>query len=65
MNNKIIGVILIIAGVGAAIWGYDVYDSASSNISRNLGGDAPTKAWVAMIGGGLASLAGVFKILKA
>jgi uncharacterized membrane protein YidH (DUF202 family) len=44
MNKKFIGIILIIAGVVLAMWGYDIYDSASSQISRALNGDTPLEA---------------------
>jgi len=44
MNNKIIGIILIITGVALSIWGYNIYDSAGSQVSRALSGDAPLEA---------------------
>jgi uncharacterized membrane protein YidH (DUF202 family) len=59
MNKKIIGVILIVAGVALAIWGYDVYDSAGSQITRALSGDTPIEAWIGMIGGGLCIIFGI------
>lgn len=62
MNNKIIGIVLIIAGTAAAIWGYDIYDSASSQVSRAFSGDTPIEAWVGMIGGAVAILIGAAKI---
>jgi len=62
MNNKIIGVIFIIAGVALALWGYDVYDSASSQLSRTLNGDTPIEAWAGMVGGAIAILAGIIKL---
>ncbi|UJF20400.1 DUF3185 family protein [Shewanella sp. OMA3-2] len=62
MNNKIIGIILIAAGVAFAIWGYNVYDSASSQVTRAINGDTPIEAWLGMVGGAIAVLIGLTKI---
>ena len=62
MNNKIIGVVLIVAGVMLAMWGYNVFDSASSQFSRAFSGDTPIKAWAGMIGGVVCFLAGVTRL---
>ena len=62
MNNKIIGIVLIIAGVVLAMWGYDIYDSASSQLSRTLNGDTPIEAWAGMVGGAICIVFGIFKV---
>ena len=62
MNNKIIGVIFIIAGVIAVTWGYNIYDSASSQVSRALSGDSPIEAWVGMAGGVIGVLIGITRL---
>ena len=62
MNNKIIGIVLIIVGVALAFWGYNLYDSAGSQISRAFSGDAPIKAWAGMIGGAICLVIGIFKV---
>lgn len=62
MNNKYIGIILIIVGFALAVWGYNIYDSAGSQISRALSGDAPLKAWAGMIGGTICIAIGVLKV---
>ncbi len=59
MNKKLIGIILIVAGVALAIWGYDVYDSAGSQISRAFSGNTPIEAWIGMVGGGLCIILGI------
>lgn len=61
-NNKIIGIVLIIVGVALAYWGYDVYDSAGSQVTRALSGDTPIKAYAAMGGGVLCVLLGILKV---
>ena len=62
MNNKIIGVTLIIAGLIAAVWGYNIYDSASSQVPRALNGDTPMEAWVGMAGGVVGVLIGITRL---
>lgn len=62
MQNKLIGIVLIIAGVALAIWGYDVYDSAGAQISRALSGDTPIEAWGGLIGGAICIVVGLFKL---
>jgi uncharacterized membrane protein YidH (DUF202 family) len=62
MNNKYLGIILIIVGVALALWGYNVYDSAGSQVSRALTGDAPLEAWAGMVGGAICVLIGIYKV---
>ena len=62
MNNKIIGVVLIIAGIGLGLWGYNLYDSVGSQFSRAFSGDAPLKAWAGMAGGVICLIIGFLKI---
>ena len=62
MNNKNIGIILIIIGVALALWGYNVYDSAGSQVSRALSGDAPIEAWAGMVGGAICVALGIYKV---
>ena len=62
MNNKIIGIVLIIIGVALAFWGYNIYDSAGSQIGRALSGDTPIEAWAGMIGGIVFIVIGISKV---
>lgn len=62
MNKKIIGIVLIIVGVALALWGYNIYDSAGSQMSRAFSGDAPIEAWVGMIGGLICIVMGITKV---
>jgi uncharacterized membrane protein YidH (DUF202 family) len=62
MNNKIIGIILIIAGVALAIWGYNIYDAATSQVTRALSGETPIEAWVGMVGGMICVLVGLTRV---
>lgn len=62
MNRKVIGIIFIIAGTALAMWGYNIYDSASSQFSRALSGDAPLEAWFGMVGGAIAVIIGITRL---
>ena len=62
MNNKMIGVALIIAGVVLTMWGYNIYDSASSQVTRAINGDTPIEAWAGMAGGVIAVLIGITRL---
>jgi uncharacterized membrane protein YidH (DUF202 family) len=62
MNNKIIGIVLIVVGVALAAWGYNIYDSAGSQVSRAFSGDAPIEAWAGMLGGAISIVFGILKV---
>jgi len=62
MNNKIIGIVLIVVGVALAAWGYNIFDSAGSQVSRAFSGDAPIEAWAGMVGGAICIVFGILKV---
>ncbi len=62
MTNKIIGIVLIVVGVALVAWGYNIYDSASSQITRALSGDTPMEAWAGLVGGAICVLVGIVKL---
>lgn len=62
MNNKFIGIVFIIIGAALVFWGYNIYDSASSQIGRALSGDTPIEAWAGMVGGAICIVVGALKV---
>ncbi|MEW9797470.1 DUF3185 family protein [Alteromonas sp. CYL-A6] len=64
MTNKIIGIVLVVAGIAAIVWGYNIYDSVSSQVTRTLNGETPMEAWAGMIGGAVAVLIGLTRLVK-
>jgi uncharacterized membrane protein YidH (DUF202 family) len=62
MNNKIIGIVLIAVGVALAMWGYNVYDAASSQLSRAISGDTPFEAWAGMVAGAICIFIGITRV---
>jgi uncharacterized membrane protein YidH (DUF202 family) len=57
-----IGIVLIVVGIAGIVWGYNIYDSASSQLSRALSGETPLEAWVGMIGGAICVAIGALKL---
>lgn len=62
MTNKIIGIVLIVIGIALAIWGYDVYDSATSQVTRALNGETSMEAWLGFIGAAVCILVGITRL---
>jgi hypothetical protein len=62
MNDRIITVVLLVAGVALAAWGYDVYDSAGAQLSRTLSGDTPIEAWLGLGGGAVCVILGLLRL---
>lgn len=62
MHHRILGIALIVIGTALAIWGYDIYDSASSQLTRAINGDTPIEAWAGMVGGAICAAFGIYKL---
>lgn len=62
MSGKAIGVVLIVIGAALLAWGYNIYDSASSQFTRAVSGDTPIEAWAGMVGGAICIVLGLFKL---
>jgi len=61
-KDKIIGIALLVVGAGLLFWGYEIFDSAGSQVSRAIGGEAPVKAYALLIGGAVCAVIGVLKL---
>jgi uncharacterized membrane protein YidH (DUF202 family) len=62
MNNKLLGIVLIVVGMALALWGYNVFDSTSAQVSRAINGDTPIEAWLGMVGGVICIAVGFGKL---
>lgn len=62
MQGKQIGIVLIVIGVALMVWGYNSYDSFSSEVSRTITGETPVEAWIGLVAGGISFLLGLFKL---
>jgi hypothetical protein len=64
MNNRILAIVLIVAGVCLLFYGVQASHSFSSGVSRLFTG-SPTDRTIWLIAGGLvASVAGLFMLLR-
>jgi len=57
-------IVLMVAGVGLAFWGYQLSGSVGSQLSQTLSGSLPTEVMVRYIAGAAAFAAGLFLFLK-
>jgi uncharacterized membrane protein YidH (DUF202 family) len=62
MNKKVIAIILIVAGTALAVWGYNIYDAATSQLSRAVTGETPIEAWLGLIVGSVCLLIGLARL---
>lgn len=59
MNNKMMGLGLIIFGIVLFVWGYNIYSSANLEANSVI---PPFRAWVGMIVGTINVFVGVLKL---
>jgi hypothetical protein len=63
-TNKIIGLILIVAGFGLAFWGYQMSETFASAVSSRLTGSMPDEVMYRYVGGGILAALGAFLVMK-
>jgi hypothetical protein len=57
MNNKAIGIVLLVIGAGLAFWGHDIAQSVQGQFTRIWSGGVPDKAmWLYVAGAACAAL---------
>jgi len=61
---KVISLILIIAGIGLMIWGYQMSGSIGSKLSQTFTGSAPDKVMLLYIGGAASFVVGLYLYMK-
>jgi TRAP-type C4-dicarboxylate transport system permease large subunit len=64
MNKKIIGLVLLIAGVGLLIWGYNMSQSVGGQITQAFNGAPEDKVMIMYIAGAACAVVGVFMALR-
>ena len=64
MDNKLIGIVLVLVGAGLLYWGYNDSQSVASQVSETFAGSMPDKVLYKYIGGAVVFLAGLYLILK-
>ncbi|MBW6511312.1 MAG: DUF3185 family protein [Desulfuromonadaceae bacterium] len=63
-NNKLIGIVLLVIGVGIAFWGYQLAGSLSGQLSKTLTGSPTDKVMMMYIGAASCVVAGLFMTIK-
>ena len=63
-QNKLIGIILLVAGIGLAIWGYQMSGSVGSQLTKAISGSHTNKVMMLYIGGAVSAVAGIFMLIK-
>ncbi len=67
MNKSIkslVGIALIVAGIGLAIWGYQMSDSLGSQINELVNNSPTDEVMYRYIGGAVCAVVGLFLLLK-
>ena len=61
---RVIGLILLIGGIGAAWWGHQMSQSVAAQFSRAMTGALPDAVMYRYIGGAIAGVVGLFLLVK-
>ena len=60
LDNKMIGIALMVVGIGLAFWGYQMSGSVGSQLSQAFSGSASDGVIIRYVLGAVSFLAGVF-----
>ena len=63
-NQKIVGIVLAVVGVGLAFWGYQLAGGFGSQVTQAVTGSPTDKVMVFYIGGAASLAVGLFLLLK-
>lgn len=61
---KILGIVLVVAGLGLAFWGYQSSGSVGSQLSQAVTGSPTDKILAFYIGGAVSFVVGLYLLLK-
>ena len=64
MQNKLIGLVLVVVGVGLLYWGYSESQSMTSQVSEAFSGSPLDRVMYKYIGGAIALIAGVYLFVR-
>lgn len=63
-TTKIIGLVLLVVGIGAVIWGFQMSDSLDSQLTEAITGAEPDKVMTRYIGGAVGIVVGLALLFK-
>ncbi|MBE0494072.1 MAG: DUF3185 family protein [Thiomicrospira sp.] len=61
---RIIGIVLVVIGVGLAIWGFQLSDSISSEVTQAITGAEADKVMFFYIGGAISLVVGLYLFIR-
>ena len=64
MQNKLLGLVLVVVGAGLLYWGYSESQSMTSQVSEAFSGSPLDRVMYKYIGGAVALLAGVYLFFR-
>lgn len=64
MISKIIGIILVVIGVGVAIWGYQLSSSVGSQVTQAVTGSDTDKVMTFYIAGAVSFVVGLYFLAR-
>lgn len=64
MTSKIIGIILVVIGVGVAIWGYQLSSSVGSQVTQAVTGSDTDKVMTFYIAGAVSFVVGLYFLAR-
>jgi len=63
-SSQLIGIILLVAGIALLVWGFNLYGAFTNKLTRAIDGSVDGKTVAVLVGGGVCSLLGLFKLVR-
>lgn len=64
MNKQMLSLVLLVAGVGLLIWGYNISQSVSGQVAQAFSGSPGNKAMTLYIVGAVCTALGILGLVK-
>lgn len=61
---RIIGIVLVVIGIGLAVWGFQLSDSVGSEVTEALTGAEADKVMLYYIGGAISFVVGSYLFIR-
>ena len=63
-TNKIIGLLMLVAGLGLGFWGWEMSEGFGAALSSRLSGSMPDEVMYRYVGGGILAAVGTLLVMK-